>query len=107
MQNRTTIQISEKIRKELRTLAAERDENYQELLGDMISVFRELDKDKTIISIPKGLAEKIKQTTKGSDFSSISEYATFILRLMIYEEAKKEKIDEKAIKQKLKSLGYI
>lgn len=107
MEERTTIQISGKLRKELRHLAAERDENYQELLQDMISVFKELDKDKTIVSIPKKLSEKIKNTTKKSDFSSISEYITFILRLILYEETKKEKINESKIKQKLKTLGYI
>ena len=107
MQDRTTIQVSDKLRKELRQLAARRDENYQELLADMVSVFKELDKDKTVVSIPKKLSEKIKQTTKESDFSSISEYITFILRLMLYEKTNKEKINESKIKQKLKDLGYI
>jgi metal-responsive CopG/Arc/MetJ family transcriptional regulator len=107
MQERTTIQISNNLRKELRQLAAKKDKNYQELLKDMISVFKELDKDKTIVSIPKKLSEKIKATIKKADFNSISEYITFILRLMLYEKIEKEDIDEKAIKQKLKSLGYI
>lgn len=107
MQERTTIQISNNLRKELRQLAAKRDKNYQELLKDMISVFKELDKDKIIVSVPKKLSEKIKATIKQTDFNSISEYITFILRLMLYEKIEKEDIDEKAIKQKLKSLGYI
>jgi len=94
MQKRTTIQLSGSLRKQLRQLAAKQDKNYQELLGDMISVFNELDKDKTVISLPKQLAEKIKEKIKGTDFNSVSEYTTFLLRLMLYEETKKEKIDE-------------
>ncbi len=73
----------------------------------MVDVFTELDKDKTIISIPKHLAENIKETIKDTDFRSISEYTTFILRLMLYENAEVEKINEKKIKERLKSLGYI
>ena len=107
MENRTTIQLSNDLRKELRELAAKRDENYQELLKDMISVFKELDKDKTIISLPKQLAEKVKEKISQTDFSSVSEYSTFLLRLMLYEEAKKESIDEKEIKSRLEKLGYI
>ncbi len=107
MQNRTTIQLSTDLRKQLRELAAKRDENYQELLQDMISVFKELDKDKTIISLPKQLADKVKEKIKDTDFSSVSGYTTFLLRLMLYEEAKKEKVDEKKIKERLNALGYI
>lgn len=107
MENRTTIQLSENLRKELRVLASKRDMSYQELLQDMISVFKELDKDKTIISLPKRLAEKIKEKIKNTDFSSVSEYSSFLLRLMLYENSKKEKVDEKKIKEKLKKLGYI
>ena len=77
MEDRTTIQVSEKLRKELRMLAAKRDLSYQELLSDMISVFKELDKEKTIVSIPGGLAEKIKTQVKETDISSISEYIAF------------------------------
>ena len=107
MQERTTIQLSNDLRKQLRQLAAKRDVNYQELLRDMISVFKELDKDRTILSIPRQLSEKIKEKMKNTDFKSVSEYTTFLLRLMLYENAEKEQIDEKKIKQRLKSLGYI
>ncbi len=107
MQNRTTIQLSNTLRKELRELAAKRDANYQELLEDMIEVFNELDKDKTIISLPKKLANNVKDKIKNTDFRTVSEYTTFLLRLMLYEEAKKEKVDEKKIKDRLKKLGYI
>ena len=107
MQNRTTIQVENNLRKELKLLSAKRDITYQDLLKDMISIFSELDKDKTIISIPNKLAEKMKDKIESTDFNSISEYVTFILRLLLYEEAKSEKINEKKIKSRLKELGYI
>jgi Arc/MetJ-type ribon-helix-helix transcriptional regulator len=107
MENRTTIQVSEELRKKLRVIAARRDISYQELLSDMISVFDELEKDKTIISIPAKLSETIKEKIKDTDFRNVSEYVTFILRLLLYEKAEisMEKNTEK-IKNRLKKLGY-
>ncbi len=108
MQNRTTIQVEESLRKELKKLSAARDKSYQELLEDMIDIFKELDKTKTIISIPTKLAEKIKQQIKNTDLSSVSEYVTFLLRLVLSEKnIPSSKTDEKLIKQKLKNLGYL
>ena len=107
MNERTTIQLSNDLRKQLRELAAKRDENYQELLKDMIGVFNELDKEKTIVSIPKKLSEKMNVVMDHTDFSSKSEYITFLLRLMLYEKSDTLKTDEKKIKEKLKHLGYI
>ena len=48
MENRTTIQITEDLRKQLKVLAARRDISYQELLQDMISVFKELNQEKIL-----------------------------------------------------------
>jgi len=107
MQNRTTIQLSENLRKELRVLSSKRDINYQELLSDMIDVFKELDRQKTIVSIPKKLSEKVKQNIKNTDMSSVSEYITFILRMILAEKAEIKKSDETKIKQRLKNLGYL
>lgn len=107
MQNRTTIQLSENLRKELRILASKRDVNYQELLSDMMSVFRELDREKAIVSIPSKLAEKIKTNIKKTDIGSVSEYVTFILRMILAEKADIKSTDEAKIKQKLKNLGYL
>ena len=107
MRDRTTIQLSENLRKELRILASKRDINYQELLRDMIEVFRELDREKTIVSIPKKLAEKVKQNIKKTDMSSVSEYVTFILRMILAEKTDIKKSDEGKIRQKLKNLGYL
>ena len=108
MENRTTIQVSEGLRKKLRVLAAKRDISYQKLLLDMISVFEELDKEKTIISIPGKLADNLHNTIKDTDFKTISEYVTFIIRLILYENSGKSKeADLTHIKKKLKSLGYL
>jgi len=108
MENRTTIQISESLRKELRVLASQRDVSYQELLNDMVGVFRELDKEKTIISIPRKLSQKIKTNLEKTDFSSVSDYTTFILRQMLMEsEENLSAGDEEKIKSKLKKLGYL
>jgi len=110
MDNRTTIQISEKLRKELRILAAKRDVSYQELLKDMIIIFKELDKEKTIISIPNQLSKRIGAQIKNTDVSSVSEYVTFLLRLVLSEKQDKAVISEKEaeiLKNKLKSLGYL
>ncbi|MFH1505711.1 MAG: hypothetical protein ABIE94_01845 [archaeon] len=108
MKDRTTIQISEELRKELRVLASRRDLSYQELLKDIISVFKELDKEKTIVSIPSKLAERLHNQIKDTDFRSISEYITFVLRLILSErqEAFTEK-DEEKIKKRLRALGYL
>ena len=76
----------------------------------MVSVFQELDKEKTIISIPNLLAEKVKIQIKDTDFSSVSEYITYLLRQMLIETIDKQKItveDENKIKSKLKKLGYL
>ncbi len=107
MEDRTTIQVSGGLRKQLRVLAAKRDISYQRLLSDMISVFEELEKDKTVISIPTKLSETVKEKIKQTDFRSVSEYLTFIMRLILYENAETSKQDIKNIKKKLKSLGYL
>ncbi len=108
MENRTTIQISDKLRKELRVLAGARDISYQDLLEDMISVFKELDKGKTIISIPTKLADKLKTNIKNTDFRNLSDYVCFLARIFLYEDeiVSKQK-DIELVKSRLKSLGYL
>ena len=108
MEDRTTIQVSEKLRKELRMLASKRDLSYQELLSDMISVFKELDKEKTIVSIPTRLGDRIKEQIKGTDMSSISEYLTFVLRMILSEKEKPFSAkEERLVKERLRKLGYL
>lgn len=106
MENRTTIQVSEDVRKELKIIASKRDVSYEVLLKDMIEVFKELDRDKTIISIPTPLAEKMKNIP---GFKSVSEYSTYILRNVMAENTneKIEDKDAKRVRKKLEALGYL
>ena len=66
----------------------------------------------TTISIPTPLAEKIKQRIKGTGFTSLSSYVTYVLREVISgmeqeEEEVFSKEDEKRVKDRLRALGYI
>ncbi|MEW5896118.1 MAG: hypothetical protein AB1668_00355 [Nanoarchaeota archaeon] len=107
MENRTTIQISESLRKELKILSSQRDIAYQDLLKEMVFIFKELDREKTIVSIPNILAKKIKEKIKHTDIKSISEYIAFILRMILMEEETLTKPNEDKIKKKLRKLGYL
>ncbi len=110
VENRTTIQVSEELRRQLKILASKRDLSYQELLEDMISVFQELDRRKTIVSIPSKLSEKVKEKIQDTDINSVSEYITFVLRVILIESSENKdasQLDEEKIKVKLKKLGYL
>lgn len=68
----------------------------------------------TTVSIPKPLAQKIKQRMKGTGFSSVSSYVTYVLRQVISsieeDDRKKRaftKEEEEKVKQRLRDLGYI
>ncbi len=66
----------------------------------------------TTISIPTPLAEKIKKRIKGTGFTSLSSYATYVLREIIAgtEEETEEafsKEDEEKVKERLRALGYL
>ncbi|MEJ2249413.1 MAG: CopG family transcriptional regulator [Candidatus Lokiarchaeota archaeon] len=68
----------------------------------------------TTVSIPKPLAEKIKDRMKGTGFSSVSSYVTYVLRQVISsieeEERSKQafsKEEEEKVKQRLRDLGYL
>ena len=70
------------------------------------------DKKFTTISIPAPLAEKIKKRIKGTGFTSLSSYVTYVLREVIsgMEEEEEEvftKEDEKRVKDRLRALGYL
>ncbi|MGV9198915.1 MAG: CopG family transcriptional regulator [Promethearchaeia archaeon] len=75
------------------------------------------DEDKvqyTTVSIPKPLAEKIKDRMKGTGFSSVSSYVIYVLRQVLSsieeDERKKQafsKEEEEKVKQRLRDLGYI
>ncbi len=70
--------------------------------------------DFTNISIPTFLANKIKKRIANTNFTSISDYVTYILREVISkveaEEQEKEafsKEEEEKVKERLRNLGYI
>jgi len=70
------------------------------------------DKKFTTISIPTPLAEKIKKRIKGTGFTSLSSYVTYVLREVIsgVEEEHEEafsKEDEERVKDRLRALGYL
>jgi Arc/MetJ-type ribon-helix-helix transcriptional regulator len=65
----------------------------------------------TTISIPMPLANKIKKRIEGTGFTSLSSYVTYVLREVISGSEEKDeafsKDDEKRVKNKLRSLGYL
>jgi Arc/MetJ-type ribon-helix-helix transcriptional regulator len=70
--------------------------------------------DYTTVSIPKPLAEKIKERMRGTGFSSVSAYVTYVLRQVLSsieeEERSKQaftKEEEEQVKQRLRDLGYL
>ena len=68
----------------------------------------------TTVSIPKPLADKVKERMKGTGFSSVSSYVTYVLRQVLssieHERRAKQaftKEEEDRVKQRLRDLGYI
>lgn len=68
----------------------------------------------TTVSIPKPLADKVKNRMKGTGFSSVSSYVTYVLRQVLSsieedEQSKQAftKEEEEKVKQRLRDLGYI
>ncbi|KKM93970.1 hypothetical protein LCGC14_1202980 [marine sediment metagenome] len=68
----------------------------------------------TTVSIPKPLADKVKERMKGTGFASVSSYVTYVLRQVLssIEEEKHSKQaftkeEEEKVKQRLRDLGYI
>lgn len=68
----------------------------------------------TTVSIPKVLADKVKERMKGTGFSSVSSYVIYVLRQVLSsieeEERTKQafsKEEEEKVKQRLRDLGYI
>ena len=71
------------------------------------------EKEQATITIPASLYEKIEKRIEGTEFSSVSEWATYVLKEVLanLEEEEKEesltKKDEERIKERLKALGYL
>lgn len=69
------------------------------------------EKKYTTISIPRPLYDKLKKVIKGTGFTSVSDYVTFILRELLKtgkpEEEPFTNEDEERIKESLRALGYL
>ena len=72
---------------------------------------RASEKELTNVSIPTPLYERIKEQIKGTGFTSVSSYVTYVLRELLAEKEKPEESfnedDEEKIKARLRALGYI
>jgi metal-responsive CopG/Arc/MetJ family transcriptional regulator len=65
----------------------------------------------TTVSIPAILFKKIEERIKGTGFSSVSGYVTYVMREVISEEETEaepfSKEDEERVKERLRALGYM
>jgi Arc/MetJ-type ribon-helix-helix transcriptional regulator len=67
----------------------------------------------TTVSIPTPLFKKVEKRIKGTGFTSVSSYVTYVLREIVAGEEKEEaekpftKEDEERVKARLRALGYI
>jgi len=68
------------------------------------------EKEFTKISVPTSLFERIKEKIKGTEFTTVSSYVTYVLEELLAEEDEEEKFteeEEEKIKARLRALGYI
>jgi len=68
----------------------------------------------TSVSIPVPLFRKVEERIKGTGFTSVSSYVTYVLREIMAEEEGSDddqqpfsKEDEERVKDRLRALGYI
>lgn len=66
----------------------------------------------TTVSIPTPLFKKVEERIKGTGFTSVSSYVTYVLREIVVTEEKESeepfsKEDEERVKARLRALGYI
>ena len=71
----------------------------------------EEEKKFTTVSIPTPLFRKIEERIKGTGFTSVSSYVTYVLREVISEEEEDDQPfseeDEQRVKDRLRALGYL
>lgn len=69
------------------------------------------EKQFTNVSIPASLFERIEERIKGTEFTSVSDYVTYVLSEVLTEDEEEtesvSKEDEERIKERLKALGYL
>ncbi len=68
--------------------------------------------DKVTIKIPRELYEKLREMIEGTGFSSVTEFIVFVMRNLassgkLKEEDKLTEEEVKAIRERLRRLGYI
>jgi Arc/MetJ-type ribon-helix-helix transcriptional regulator len=68
--------------------------------------------DKVTIKIPRELYEKLREMIEGTGFSSVTEFIVFVMRSLassgkLKAEDKLTEEEVKAIRERLKRLGYI
>ncbi len=69
----------------------------------------------TTVSIPIPLFKKVEERIRGTGFTSVSSYVTYVLREILAEEERRDrddqqpfsKEDEERVKDRLRALGYI
>lgn len=65
----------------------------------------------TTVSIPTPLFKKVEERIKGTGFTSVSSYVTYVLREIIAEEERADDPfspeDEARVKERLRALGYL
>jgi len=65
----------------------------------------------TTVSIPAPLFKKVEERIKGTGFTSVSSYVTYVLREIIAEKEEEEEPfseeDKERVKERLRALGYI
>ena len=66
----------------------------------------------TTVSIPTPLFEKVSERIKGTGFSSVSSYVTYVLREIAAKQKEEPQTpftveDEARVKDRLKALGYL
>lgn len=70
-----------------------------------------VEKKFTTVSIPTPLFQKVAERIKGTGFTSVSSYVTYILREVVAEEPDENEPfseeDEERIKDRLRALGYL
>ena len=70
------------------------------------------EKDKVTLKIPRELYESLKEMIDGTGFSSVTEFIVFVMRSLvssgkIKEDDKLTEDEVKAIRDRLRRLGYL
>ena len=73
----------------------------------LIQVDKMVDNTTVVVSIPKGLYDKIEEKISGTSFASVEEYVVRMLENEFPIELVYTKEEEALIRERLRRLGYI